>query len=158
MSELRNKTKMYIELKGYSSITTKYYLNHISNFAKFYNKSPHLLGEKEVCGYLHYCITKKQLTEGSVNAIYAALKIFYTKVLNKLWDINRIPRMKEPRRLPIVLAPQEVKAIFDATENIKHKAILMTIYSAGLRVSEVCKLKITDIDSKNMQIFVRQGK
>ncbi|KZL89227.1 tyrosine-type recombinase/integrase [Clostridium magnum] len=158
MSELRNKMKMYMELKGYSTITTKYYLTHVSNFSKFYNKSPLLLGEKEICGYLHYCITEKHLTIGSVNSINAALKLFYTKVLNKSWDINTIPRMKERRRLPVALSPQEVKAIFDATDNIKHKAILMTTYSAGLRVSEVCKLKIKDIDSKNMQIFIRQGK
>ncbi len=158
MSELRNKMKMYMELKGYSSITTKYYLTHISNFAKFYNKSPHLLGEKEICGYLHYCITEKHLTEGSVGAIYNALKILYTKVLMQTWDVNKIPRIKERRRLPIALSPEEIKAIFDVVENIKHKAILMTIYSGGLRVSEVCNLKVTDIDSKNMQIFIRQGK
>jgi len=158
MSELRNKMKMYMELKGYSPITTRYYLTHVSNFCKFYNKSPLLLGEEEICGYLHYCITEKHSTVHSVNSINAALKLFYTKILNKSWNVNRIPRMKERRRLPIALSPQEVKAIFDATDNIKHKAILMTTYSAGLRVSEVCNLKITDIDSKNMQIFIRQGK
>lgn len=75
MSELRKQMKMYMGLKGYSPITTKYYLTYISNFSKFYNKSPHLLGEKEICGYLHYCITEKHLTEGSTNAIYAILKI-----------------------------------------------------------------------------------
>lgn len=158
MTDLRKQMKMYMELKGYSPITTKYYLIHVSNFAKFYNKSPDLLGEKEICEYLHYCITDRHLTEGSVGAIYTALKIFYTKILHQIWDVNRIPRTKERRRLPVVLSPQEIKAIFHATENIKHKAILMTIYSGGLRVSEVCKLKIADIDSKNMQIFIRQGK
>jgi site-specific recombinase XerD len=158
MTVLRKQMNMYMELKGYNPITTKYYLSHVSNFAKFYNKSPDLLGEKEICEYLHYCITNRHLTEGSVGAIYTALKIFYTKVLHRIWDVNRIPRIKERRRLPVVLSPQEIKAIFDATENIKHKAILMTIYSGGLRVSEVCKLKIPDIDSKNMQIFIRQGK
>lgn len=158
MSELRDKMKMYMELKGYSPITTKHYLAHISNFSKFYNKSPHLLGEKEICGYIHYCITERKLTEGSVGAIYNALKIFYTKVLLRPWDINKVPRIKERRRLPKALPPEDIKAIFDAVENIKHKAILMTIYSGGLRVSEVCNLKITDIDSKNMQIFIREGK
>lgn len=158
MSELRNKMKMYMELKGYSPKTTKYYLNHISNFSKFYNKSPDLLWEKEICGYLHYCITERHLTEGSLGSIYNALKIFYTRVLNRTWDVNRIPRTKERRRLPVVLSQQEVKAVFDATEDIKYKAILMTIYSAGLRVSEACNLKAADIDSKNMQIFIRQGK
>lgn len=158
MSELRNKMKMYMELKGYSPKTTKYYLNHISNFSKFYNKSPDLLWEKEICGYLHYCITERHLTEGSLGSIYNALKIFYTRVLNRTWDVNRIHRTKERRRLPVVLSQQEVKAVFDATEDIKYKAILMTIYSAGLRVSEACNLKAADIDSKNMQIFIRQGK
>ncbi|WP_243186902.1 phage integrase N-terminal SAM-like domain-containing protein [Clostridium muellerianum] len=81
MSELRNKMKMYMELKGYSSITIKYYLRNISNFAKFYNKSPQLLGEKEINGYLYYCITEKQLTERSVNIIYSTLKLLYTKIL-----------------------------------------------------------------------------
>ncbi len=158
MSELRKQMIMYMELKGYSPITTKYYIAHVSNFAKHYNKSPDLLGEKEICEYLYYCITVRHLTEGSIGSIYTALKILYTKILHRIWDVNRIPRIKERRRLPVVLSPQEIKAIFDVTENIKHKAILMTIYSAGLRVSEVCNLKVSDIDSKNMQIFIRQGK
>ena len=158
MSELRKQMKIYMDLKGYSPITTKYYINHVGNFAKYHKKSPNLLGEKEIQEYLHYCITKRCLTEGSVGSIYTALKILYTKVLNRTWDINKIPRIKECRRLPVVLSPEEIKAIFDAAPNIKHKAIFMTIYSAGLRVSEVCNLKVTDIDSKNMSIFIRQGK
>jgi site-specific recombinase XerD len=158
MTELRNKMKVYMELKGYSPKTTKNYLIHISNLAKYYNKSPDLLYEKEICGYLHYCITERHLTEGSLGSIYNAFKIFYTKVLGRVWDVNKIPRTKDRRRLPVVLSTQEVKAIFDATEDLKYKTIFMTIYSAGLRVSEACNLKITDIDSKNMQIFIRQGK
>ncbi|MBU3203514.1 tyrosine-type recombinase/integrase [Clostridium algidicarnis] len=71
--------------------------------------------------------------------------------------MDKIFRIKQPRRLPAVLSPEEIKSIFDVTENLKHKAILMTVYSAGLRVSEVCNLKITDIDSKNMQILIREG-
>ena len=86
------------------------------------------------------------------------LKFFYTKTLNRYWNMDKIARIKEPRKLPAVLSPEEVKSIFDVTENLKHKAILMTVYSAGLRVSEVCNLKITDIDSKNMQILIREGK
>lgn len=72
--------------------------------------------------------------------------------------MDKLPRAKERRKLPVVLSPEEVKAIFDVTHNLKHKAILMTIYSAGLRISEVCNLKISDIDSKSMQILIRQGK
>ncbi|MBZ9623682.1 site-specific integrase [Clostridium sp. FP2] len=158
MSELREKMKMDMELRGYSPMTIKSYINHVSNFAKFYNKSPKYLGEKEICDYLHYCIIKKKLSEGTVNYINSSLKFFYTKTLNRYWNSDKIARMKEPSKLPAVLSPDEVKSIFDVTENLKHKAILMTVYSAGLRVSEVCNLKITDIDSKNMQILIREGK
>ena len=101
---------------------------------------------------------EKKLSEGTVNYINAGLKFFYTKTLNRYWNMDKIFRIKEPRRLPAVLSPEEVKSIFDVTENLKHKAILMTVYSAGLRVSEVCNLKIKDIDSKNMQILIREGK
>jgi integrase/recombinase XerD len=158
MSELRQKMKMDMELKGYSPRTIKNYTRIVSNFAKYYNKSPELLKEKEIREYLHYCIMERKLSEGTVNYINAGLKFFYTKTLNRYWNMDKITRIKEPRRLPSVLSPEEVKSIFDATENLKHKAILMTIYSAGLRVSEVCNLKITDIDSKNMQILIREGK
>ncbi|MBC8062223.1 MAG: site-specific integrase [Clostridiaceae bacterium] len=158
MSELRQKMKMDMELKGYSPRTIKNYTRIVSNFAKYYNKSPELLKEKEIREYLHYCIMERKLSEGTVNYINAGLKFFYTKTLNRYWNMDKITRIKEPRRLPSVLSPEEVKSIFDVTENLKHKAILMTIYSAGLRVSEVCNLKITDIDSKNMQILIREGK
>ena len=158
MSELREKMKMDMELRGYSPKTIKNYIGHVSNFAKFYNKSPKFLGEKEILEYLHYCIMVKKLSEGTVNYINASLKFFYTKTLNRFWNMDKIPRVKEAKKLPAILSPQEVKSIFDATENLKHRTILMTVYSAGLRVSEVCNLKITDIDSKNMQILIRQGK
>ena len=158
MSELREIMKMDMELRGYSPMTIKSYINHVSNFAKFYNKSPELLTEKEICDYLHYCIIKKKLSEGTVNYINSGLKFFYTKTLNRYWNSDKIARMKEPKKLPSVLSPEEVKSIFDVTDNLKHRAILMTVYSAGLRVSEVCNLKITDIDSKNMQILIREGK
>jgi len=149
---------MDMELKGYSPRTIKNYIGHVSNFAKYYNKSPELLREKEIREYLHQCIMEKKLSEGTVNYINAGLKFFYTKTLNRYWNMDKLFRIKEPRRLPAVLSPEEVKSIFDATENLKHKTILMTIYSAGLRVSEVCNLKITDIDSKSMQILIREGK
>ncbi|MPQ33925.1 integrase [Clostridium estertheticum] len=158
MSELRERMKMDMELRGYSPVTIKNHINNVSNFAKFYNKSPELLREKEIRDYLHYCITGKKLSEGSVNGINSSLKFFYTKTLNRYWNMDKIARIKEPKRLPAVLSPEEVKSVFEVTENLKHKVILMTVYSAGLRVSEVYNLKITDIDSKNMQILIREGK
>jgi len=83
MSELRQKMKMDMDLKGYSPRTIKSYIGQVSNFAKFYNKSPELLREKEIREYLNYCIMEKKLSEGTVNYINAALKSFYIKTLNR---------------------------------------------------------------------------
>lgn len=158
MSQLRKQMIVAMELRGYSPRTITNYVRHVSNFARYYNKSPEFLTDDNICDYLHYCITEMHLSEGTTNYIYSSLKFFYIKVLNKPWDINKLTRVKGYKKLPSVFSQSEVKAIFDATKNIKYKAIFMTIYSAGLRISEVCNLKVTDIDSKNKQIFIRNGK
>ena len=158
MQELLNKMKIDMELRGYSPITVKYYLGHVSRFAKYYSKSPETLGEEEIRNYLHYCIMEKHLNEGTVNTIHSALKFFYKKILDRDWRVDKLSRIKEGRKLPAVLSQAEVKAILDSTENLKHRTILATVYAAGLRVSEVANLRIIDIDSKNMQIFINQGK
>lgn len=158
MTELENKMKFEMELRGYSPKSIKHYLLCVSNFAKHYNMSLELLGENEVRNYLHYCITEKHLCEGTVNYIHSAIKFLYTKILDREWRTEKLKRIKERRKLPVILSQAEVKAILEATENLKHRAALSTIYGAGLRISEAAKLRITDIDSKNMQIIIREGK
>jgi integrase/recombinase XerD len=158
MSELENKMKFEMELRGYSTKTIKNYILCVSNFAKHYNMSLQLLGENEVRNYLHYCIIEKHLCEGSVNYIHSAIKFFYTKVLDREWKTEKLKRIKERRKLPVILSQTEVKAILEATKNLKHRAILSTIYGAGLRLEEAARLRISDIDSKNMQIIIREGK
>jgi len=115
MSELREKMKIDMELRGYRPGTIKGYIHQVSNFAIFYNKSPKFLGEKEIRNYLHYCIMERKLSEATVNFINASLKFFYTKTLNRYWNIDKISRIKESKKLPAVLSPDEVKSIFDVT-------------------------------------------
>lgn len=158
MSELRNKLKTDMELRGYSPLTIKRYIEHVEGLSKYFNQSPDLLGENEIREYLHYCIMEKHLEEGSVNYIYSSIKFFFTKTLGRTWNSDNLTRLKEGKKLPVVLSQSEVKAILDSVDNLKHKAILTTIYAAGLRVSEAAKLKVLDVDSKNMQIIIRQGK
>lgn len=158
MTELRQKMQTDMELRGFSAKTIKYYIECVARFAKYYNKSPEFLGEEEIRQYLHYCITQRKLSEATVGYNYSALKFFYTKTLLRPWNVDNLPRIKEKRKRPVVLSQSEVKDILEATDNLKHKAILMTIYAAGLRVSEASNLRITDIDSRNMQIAVREGK
>lgn len=158
MNDWLLKMKMDLELKGYSSQTFKCYISHVKRFSDFHNKSPELLGDAEIREYLHYCITKRKLSECTVNTSYSALKFFYETTLERDWNLKKVFRRKVPRKLPVVLSKEEVKAILDSVDNLKHKAVLVTIYAAGLRVSEIVKLRIDDIDSKNMQIFIREGK
>jgi site-specific recombinase XerD len=126
--------------------------------SKFHNTSPNLLSNQQIRDYLHHCIVEKKLSSSYLNQSVSALKILFIQVLKKEWDHIAIPRVKRERKLPVVLAKEEVKAILNAVTNIKHKTILTLIYSAGLRVGEAINLKVQDIDSKRMQIRIRQAK
>jgi integrase/recombinase XerD len=158
LSALKEKMKMDMELRGFSPNTVKAYLTQVRNYAQYYNLSPELMGEKEIRGYLYYCSTEKHFSESHLNIIYSSLKFLYLKTMQRKWNIDAIPRRKRIEKLPIILSRKEISTIFSATTNLKHKAILMTIYGGGLRVSEACRLKIVNIDSKNMQILIQQGK
>lgn len=158
MTELRMKMKMDLELRGYSPSTIKHYLNSVSKFAKYFGKSPDFLNENHIRKYLHYCITEKQLSESTINTIYGSLRFFFKITLGREWNTDKLIRVKKIKKLPAVLSKSEVQSILNVTDNLKHKAILMTIYATGIRVSEATKLMVTDIDSKNMQIIIRQGK
>ena len=92
------------------------------------------------------------------NHYRSAIKFFYKKVLKILWDDDTVPAMKRERNLPAVLTRNEINAIIDATTNLKHKAIIATMYSSGLRVSEVVHLHYDDISRTNMTIHVRETK
>lgn len=147
-----------LELRGRSNDTIKNRVYIIETFSRFYNKSPELLGEPEIINYLEYCIKTKKLCRGTVNYINSTLKFFYVVTLERAWSDLRVPRLRYDKKLPKYLTKEEVKLLLDSTTYLKHKAILSTIYSAGLRVSEAINLRISDIMSAEMKIRVRNGK
>jgi integrase/recombinase XerD len=147
-----------LELRGRSEPTIKNMICTMKAFSRFYNKSPELLGEPEIINYLEYCIKTKKLCRGTVNYINSTLKFFYVVTLEGSWSDLRVPRLRYDKKLPKYLTKDEVKLLLESTTYLKHKAILSTIYSAGLRVSEVINLRISDIMSKEMKIRVRNGK
>jgi len=158
MDDAIEKMVQDMQLRGLSEGTQINYISRVKILQRFYGRPAEELGEEEIRDFLQHLITEKKQSASSVNVFNAALKFFYKTTLKTKWDNERIPRMKKTKKLPAVLTREEVQALFDATKNLKHKCILMTAYGSGLRVSEVTRLKISDIDSKNMSIFVHQGK
>ena len=158
MGRLYDQMKRDLELRNFSPHTRRTYLACVRRFALYFHRSPEELGDPEIREYLHYLIKERKISQGAVTQAYGALKFFYEATLKRDWEGFRIPKGKMGRRLPTVLSQQEVEALFGAIKNLKHRAILMTIYSAGLRISEALHLKLSDIDSQRMTIRVSHGK
>lgn len=156
--QIMEKLKCDIQLRGLSKDTEKDYSAIIGRYQEYFQKPADELGEQEIRNYLLYLAVNKKLSPSTVNMCNSALRFLYDVTLEKNLNYKRIPRMKEPIILPNVLTKDEVQAILDVTENLKHKCILTTIYSSGLRLAEATTLKVSDIDSKNMRIFIQQAK
>jgi integrase/recombinase XerD len=158
MSSLRNQMIEQMQLRGLSSRTIDVYVNCIIQLSSYYNKSPDLLTEEELRKYYCHQIVEREMSRTWVNLSISALKLLFTEVLKREWNYLVIPRPKKERKLPQVLSMDEVRDVLQALTNLKHRAVLTTVYSAGLRLSEVVNLKPTDIDSKRMLIRVRLAK
>lgn len=151
--------KQALVLKAYSPTTIKTYLNEVSQFLQSLKTHPaDEFSASRIKNYLQYCYEKLNLSENTLHSRINALKFYYEQVLKRekfFWDI---PRPKKPLILPKLLNETELRKLFNALTNKKHKAMLFTAYSSGLRVSEIVNLKIADIDSKRMQIFIQRAK
>ena len=158
MGKLRDQLRRDLEIKSSSPQTQQTYMARVCEFVAHFNCSPKELGREEVSAYLQYLLCERKLSQACLNQTYSALKFFFETTLGQEWSAFRIPRAKLPKKLPTVLSMEEVLAVFAVTRNIKHRAVLMTMYSGGLRVREATHLRVTDIDSDRMQIRVDQGK
>jgi integrase/recombinase XerD len=158
MGKLRDQMEMDMKLRRFSPKTIACYLACMKGVAKHFRKSPAELGDEEIRAYLHYLMEERKASQSVLVQTYSALKFFFANTLQKQWNAFRIPRCKQRRKLPGVLTREEVELILSATKNLKHRTILMTIYSAGLRIGEVTRLKVSDIDSGRMMIRVNEGK
>lgn len=158
MTTLREKMKAEMTLRGLSINTQKKYLYEVIKLNKHYQLSPAKLKQEEIKKYLLYLISECKLAASTYNVAVHALRFFYDIVLQRIISYHDFPLSKEPKKLPDILSVSEVASIIKATINIKHRTILVLIYGAGLRSSEAAKLKIEDIDSKRMQMHIRNGK
>jgi len=159
MNDYYEQFKKELVLSGLSEKTQDTYLRCLKKIHNYFQKPFNNFTTEDIKDYLCLLIKKKLYSQAYINQINAAAKFFFDRVLKKSDIMFDIPRTRVPRKkLPQVLARSEVKAIIDAITNLKHKCIILTTYSAGLRVSEAAKLLVTDIDSKRMLIRVNQGK
>lgn len=158
MQRYMEKMMLDMDLRGMSESTCESYIRRTAIFIKDIEKDVEVIKPEDIRNYVIYLKHDKKLSLGTINAYISAFKFFYSITLEKEWDANKVPRMRGYQTFPVVLSKDEVFEIIDSIINLKHKAILMTIYGSGLRVSEVAKLKVKDIDSRNMQIFIRKSK
>lgn len=145
-------------LKAYSPNTQRAYLRCARHFAGYYMRSPEEMGEKEVRGFLLHLVLDRQASPATLNMYVNALKFLYNVTLKRPEVVEGLSHPKRPTTLPVILSPEEVLRIFAAIRSVNHKAIIATAYAAGLRISEVCGLRGSDIDSQRMRIHVRSGK
>ena len=159
MYPLLDRMDQDLQIKGYSLSTRKVYLACLKAFGQhFPGRPPDRLTLEDVRRYQLHLTRVRGVSWCYFNQAVAALRFFFGVTLNKGWDIQRIRYQKREQRLPEILSQEEVVAILGATSSLRDRAILMTLYGGGLRLSEVRHLCIGDIDSKRMVIRVVQGK
>lgn len=158
MTPLRQRMLDDMRLRNFSPHTQKSYINQVARFARYFNQSPELLGPEDIRTYQLYLTDECQLSPSSFGITVAALRFLYGTTLEKDWTFEKIVLPKMPRKLPVILSPEEVSHFLDCVDTFKHRTILTTCYAAGLRISEAVSLKPTDIDSQRMVIRVEQGK
>ncbi len=148
-----------LQLKAYSKNTINTYRNEFAQLL-FTLKSHKVedLTPDRLRSYFLYCINTLKLSENTLHSRINAVKFYFEKVLKREKFFFEIPRPKKPSILPKAIHAQDIKKLFDATINLKHNTMLKLCYGMGLRVSEIINLKITDIDSKNMQVFIERAK
>ncbi|MEP7238248.1 MAG: tyrosine-type recombinase/integrase [Ferruginibacter sp.] len=149
----------YLKLKSYSSSTIRTYLGEMRHLLGTLQDIPaQQLQAEHIKRYLVYCHEKLHLTENTLHSRMNALKFYYEQVLGREKFFWEIPRPKKPLKLPKVISEEKILAGLLAIENIKHRVLLLLAYSAGMRVSEVISLQVTDIDSDRMEIRINRAK
>ncbi len=148
-----------MRLKGYSHKTVKAYQSCIRTLVRHYwPKHPRELSSEDLRSFLLHLLEKEHWKASSVNQMINAMRLLYVDLYKLPFAIGSIPRPKKEKSLPVILSSEEVKRLFDALGNLKHRTMLMLVYSAGLRVGEVVHLKLADIDSQRKMIHIRSGK
>jgi integrase/recombinase XerD len=156
--QVLSRLKEDILLRGLSKNTLESYTVHARIFLEYCDRPVEQIDVEDIRSFLWHLLHEKKSSPGTVNSYSGAIRFLFAVTLNRTLNYLQIPRLKKRKTLPEVLTREEVFSIIDHCPNLKHKAMLMVIYSSGLRVSEAAALKIQHIDSKTMRVFVQCGK
>jgi integrase/recombinase XerD len=158
MTPLRRRMTEDLILRNRSPKTIRLYVNRVADFAKHFHTSPEHLGPEHVRSYLLHLVRERQASCYVQKQARLAIKFLYRVTLGRDWVVEKVACPVAPKKLPVVLSQGEMARFLDALQNPKHRALLMTAYAGGLRLSEVAHLRVEDIDAARMVIHVRQGK
>ena len=158
MTPLRTRMTEDMKLRTLSPHTQRVYVSVVARFAAYFQKSPERLAPEDVRTYLLHIVNERRASWSFYNQTLCALRFLYHTTLGRPHLLDGIPCPKKTKRLPVILSPDEVQRFFSVIRNPKHRALFMTAYATGLRVSELVNLRVEDIDGARMLIRVRQGK
>ena len=156
--EIWEKLATEVKLRGFSPQTYHTYKCNINGFLDWAGKPYEELDEEDFRNYLIFLINEGRIEKGTINNRNGSIRFFLVVILGKNVNYMRTARLRGVTSLPTVWSKETVERFFSVIENPRDLAIFVNIYGSGLRVSEICKLKIEDIDSKDMRIFIRQAK
>lgn len=158
MTHLRRRMIEDLRVRNYAARTEKCYLAQVARFAQYLGRSPAKATPEDVRGYLIHLREHKQVSRSLFAQSVGALRFFFVVTLGRQGMLAHLPFPRAEKRLPTVLSPGEVGRLLAAVANLKHRTILATMYSAGLRVSEAVSLRVDAIDSQRMVMLIRQAK
>ncbi len=152
------KAKRELTLRGYTNKTKKNYLQHLKYFFNYTKKQPDTLTHIEGRDYLFHIVEQRGVSRSYHDQAVSAIKFYFQKVRATNINLDQLPRPRREKRLPVVMSQSTITCLFRQVANIKHKTILVLIYSAGLRVGELVRLRKEDLDYSRKMIRVRRGK
>jgi len=143
-----------MQTRNYSPGSIETYVHMLHSLEEYHNISVDEISIDQVKDFLQHSIETKKISVSYINQVISAVKILQQDVLGKEWEPIKIKRPRRIIKLPVVLSKEEVRSLIETTRNLKHRAILAVIYSAGLRISELASLRPSDIDSDRKQIRI----
>jgi integrase/recombinase XerD len=159
VTRLRKVMLEELQRRNFSQATIRAYIGAVERFARFFGKPPDQLGPEHIRQYQAHLLHKRKLKPDTVVGQVAALRFFFVRTLKRRFPSDSIPYPKYTHhRVPKILSPDEVARLIDAASNLQARAILMLLYSTGVRRSELVRLRVEDIDSERMIVHIRQGK